>query len=273
MIKTFYFWFLAQKYEIVTCIFAILSIIIIHVFKWPYIWPIMISFLSAATIIYLHVREKPFHYISLQQRKHKDDWIGDGTFEYSQMYQCFIITNSDSGYMYAKCLTWNDYNLSFKFKIIRECLGVIVRAVNLSNYVMLQIHLSTQGIRPHIRINGGWRPWEAQESNLEFGESISLDDWYQCNISCENKRINIELISADGKRKIFNRGWTIPTGSIVFSFHQDGETKPSEDQVTSNEKPTLVPFPIVLDYGSIGFRNYGDEQALVKEVLIKKLNT
>ncbi|MDO8723223.1 MAG: hypothetical protein Q7J31_13520 [Syntrophales bacterium] len=272
--KTFYFWLLSQKYELTTFLFAVLSIIFIHVFKWPYIWLITISFLSTATIIYLHVREKPFHYTSLKQRKHKDDWIGNGIFEYSQMYQCFIISNSDSGYMYAKCLAWNNYNLSFKFKIIKHSLGVIVRAVNLSNYVMLQIDLRTRGIRPHIRINGGWRPWEAQESNLEFGESISLDDWYRCNISCENRNINIELTSADGKRRIFNRGWTIPNGNIVFSFQQNEETVPiSENHMEPNKKVTLVPFPIVLDYGSMGFRNDGDEQALVKEVLVSKLSS
>ena len=137
-----------------------------------------------------------------------------------------------------------------------------MRAINLSNYVMLQIDKRTEGIRPHIRINGGWKAWEAKDCDFAFHQEhvLSLDNWYQCHIECVNRSINIKLSSEDGKEEIFNRQWHIPPGSIIFSFD-------------SGDKglKVVIPFSISLEYGSIGFRNNGDESALIKEVLIKKL--
>jgi len=260
MIRTLYYFVLKQKYELLTCIFAIASLIVINCFKLSYIWSIIIVFISTFIIIYLRVRDKSFYFISLRRRKQKDEWIGSGDFNYSRNNDCFLISNSDSGYIFTKCLIWNDYTLSFKFKIIKHCIGIIVRAVNLSNYAMLQIDMRTNGIRPHLRINSGWKWWEANECKLNFTQTPSLDNWYQCHISCENKSLNIKLTSEDGKEEIFNRSWDIPMGSILFPL--------------SNEDKSIrldIPYSIILDYGTIGFRNHGDEAALVKEVLIKKI--
>ena len=65
--------------------------------------------------------------------------------------------------------------------------------------------------------------------------------------------------SEDGKEEIFNRSWDIPMGSILFHLSsEDGSSKFS------------IPYSIILDYGTVGFRNNADEAALVKEVLVKK---
>ena len=259
MVKTFYYFVKKQKYELLTCFFAIASLIAINCFKWSYLWSIMIVFISTLTIIYLRIRDKLFYFISLRRRKQKDEWIGSGDFNYTRNEDCFKISNSDSGYIYTKCLTWNAYTFSFKFKIIKHCIGIIVRAVNLSNYAMFQIDMRTNGIRPHLRINGGWKWWEANECGLNFTQTPSLDNWYQCHISCENKSINVKLTSEDGKEEIFNRSWDIPMGSILFHLSsEDGSSKFS------------IPYSIILDYGTVGFRNNADEAALVKEVLVKK---
>jgi hypothetical protein len=193
----------------------------------------------------------------LTKRKNKDDWIGRGIFEYTRTENCFLITNSDPGYIYSKCLIWSDYKFSFEFKIIKKCLGAILRAVNLSNYVMLQI--TPSGIRPHIRINGGWKWWECSEVNLDFENRLSSDKWYTCLFSCEKGSINIKLF--DGKNKIFDREWNIPQGSLVFQFKKDEQ----------DLSPINIPFPINLEYGSIGFRNWDDEKALIKNILIEKI--
>lgn len=155
------------------------------------------------------------------------------------------------------CLTWSDYELSFKFKIIKDCLGVIVRAVNLSNYAVLQIQ--TNGIRPHIRINGGWHWWETEAANLGFTKSLSLDKWYKCIFSCNKGVVDIKLLEDD--HLVFERQWAIPEGKVVFRFEKEDK----------KDQPIEIPFPINLEYGSIGFRNYGDEKAFVKNVLVQKL--
>jgi len=221
------------------------------------LFSIAITIILLILIIFLRLKDKDFYFVPLTNRKDKDDWIGSGLFEYTKTHNCFIITNSDPGYIYSKNLTWSDYKLSFEFKIIKKCLGVILRAINLSNYVMLQITLD--GIRPHIRINGGWKWWEHEEVKLEFTERLSLDKWYKCLIYCEQKSINIKIF--DGANEILNRTWDIPQGSLVFQF------KKSE----KDSESISIPFPINLEYGSVGFRNYGEEKALIKNILIEKI--
>jgi hypothetical protein len=178
-------------------------------------------------------------------------------FEYKRTEKSFLITNSESGYIYSRSLTWSDYKVSFDFKILKTCLGAILRAVNLSNYVLLQININ--GIRPHIRVSGGWFWREAKDANLSFNSDLSLDKWYKCILSCEKVSINIKLF--DNKNKIFDREWDIPQGSLVFDFKRD----------ENDTNPAKIPFPITLEYGSIGFRNAGEEKALVRNLLIEKI--
>src|SRR6266446_4105104 len=88
--------------------------------------------LAAIAILYFRVRERDFYYESLGDRKQRGRWVGYGTFEYSRMDRCFRITNSDSGFLFTRTLSWSDYEFRFRFKILTSCLGVIIRAVNLS---------------------------------------------------------------------------------------------------------------------------------------------
>lgn len=217
---------------------------------------IIITVASLLVVIFLRLRERDFYFISLTNRKDKDDWFGRGKFEYFRPENCFVITDSKSGFIYYKCLNWSDYNLSFEFKIANSCLGVVVRAINLSNYVMLQIR--ENGIRPHIRVNGGWRSWEAEETNLKFAKELALDRWYKCVLSCEKNSIGIKL--HEDKKGVFNREWVIPHGVIMFEFKE----KPEGHAIK-------IPFPINLEYGTVGFRNSGAERALMKNILVEKI--
>lgn len=267
-IKTPLYFLIAQKYELLAGFSAIISILIINYLEWSYIFSILVVFVSMLIIVGLKVRDKSFYFISLKRRKQKDEWIGSGYLDYKREENCYSISESESGYIYSKCLTWSDYSFSFKFKIIKHCLGFIVRAINLSNYVMMQIDMRTKGVRPHIRVNGGWHLWEAKDSKLVFHprKELSLDHWYQCHISCVSRSIDIKIYTEDGKELIFDRKWDIPSGKLVFSFYGKSETDSTYEKTKVD-----IPFPINLEYGSMGFRNYGDEKALIKEVLIKKL--
>jgi hypothetical protein len=148
--------------------------------------------------------------------------------------------------------------MSLDFKIVTRCLGVIVRAVNLSNYAMLQIEHN--GIRPHIRINGGWAIWEPKDVSLEFASTLSLDQWYRLFVTCDKDVVDIVLME-NGGSILFERKWVIPRGWTKFLL---GEEKDSPI-------PNQIPFSINLDYGTVGFRNYGNEQALIKNVFIQKI--
>jgi len=208
-------------------------------------------------IIYFRAREKDFHFIPLWTRADREDWVGLGTFDFDRGTRSFRITNSDSGFIYSKALTWGDYSVSFRFKILSSCVGVIVRAVNLANLIMLQI--GETGIRPHIRVNAGWNVTEASEAGLVFPTPLSLDRWYRAVITCDKAAIRICIL--DGKHLIFDRQWNIPQGMLMFVLRAQSENQP----------PVSMPFAITTEYGTIGFRNWGPEEALINEVLVEKI--
>ena len=115
------------------------------------------------------------------------------------------------------------------------------------------------GIRPHVLINGGWMAWEAETVNLKFLKEVSLEEWYKCQLVCDKDTIHIKILLK--KEKILDREWQLPQGVLAFAFKKDEE----------DTKPINIPFPINLEYGSAGFRNFGDEKALVKNVLLEKI--
>jgi len=193
----------------------------------------------------------------LTKREDKEDWIGDGKFEYLRVGSCFQVMQTEPGCIYSKCLNWSDYKYEFDFKLRKICLGAVLRAVNLSNYVMIQI--TQTGIRPHVRVNGGWQKWEAKEVNLEFPKPLSFEEWYKCQLVCDKDIIHIRILQKT--EKIIDREWQIPRGVLIFSFKSE----------ENDPKPVNIPFPINLEYGSAGFRNSGDEKALVKNVLLGKV--
>jgi hypothetical protein len=206
----------------------------------------------------LRLRDKDFYFIELTKDQDKNDWIGRGTFEYRRTNKSFLITEADPGYIFSKTLNWSDYKFESEFKMLNKGLGVIVRAVNLSDYIMFQI--CPNGIRPHIRINGGWQIWEAKESNLEFKRKLSFDKWYVFSITCEKDILDIKIMEKS-KKILLQRSWVIPHQRFGFPFPQQ----------ENDPKPLVIHFPINLDYGTVGFRNSGNERALIKNVLIEKV--
>lgn len=270
------FYFLKEyKYDFLVALLTVAIVIVAFIFFEDRFDILLVSsaviILFLAVVIYLHSKDKDFYFISLTKRENKDNWIGKGNFDYSRTNKCFSLTNADPGYIYSKCLNWSDYNLSFDFKMISDCVGVIVRAVNLSNYLMLQIREDV--IRPHIRINGEWRVWEPRMTNLTFEKKLSLDKWYKCLIYCEKDCINIRIF--DGKVKIFDREWNIPKGKIVFEFEgRDSFKSGKYREILAPEKKkdikVHIPLSINLEYGSVGFRNWDYEKALIKNLLVEK---
>lgn len=234
---------------------------------------VAISFAAMLVFIYSKTRERDFYFITLRKPKDKEDWIGDGTFQYERTQNAYSITNAHAGAIFPKCLIWSDYQLKFDFKILKASLGVIVRATNLSNLVVLQI--SETGIKPKIRINGFEQSWEMKDASLEFEKKLNLDSWYICTMKCDKNSIGIKVFEwveqTDPKdpsekhlepNKIFDRVWKIPSGNIDYNVGDGIVWKIMKD---------IIRFPINLDYGTFGFCNDGQENALIKDVLIEKL--
>jgi hypothetical protein len=219
-----------------------------------FVLSIAVTLAVTIIVIYSKTRERDFYFLSLQNRSDKDDWLGEGTFQYDRVQKAFVITNSYSGFIFSKALAWSDYRFEFEFKIFHASIGAIVRATNLSNLVMLQIF--EDHIKAHIRINGLWLAWEPVE--LRFQEKLNLNHWQRCQLDCDKNSIQIRVYQA--KRLIMDRLWNIPVGPLAFiAESQDKQTKIS------------IPFPINLEFGTVGFRNDGAENAAVKNSLLEKL--
>lgn len=219
-----------------------------------FVLSIAVTLAVAIITIYSKTREKDFYFLPLQSRSDKDDWLGEGTFQYNRVQKAFVITNSYSGFIFSKALAWSDYRFEFEFKIFHASIGAMIRATNLSNLVMLQIF--EDHIKAHIRINGLWLAWEPAE--LRFQENLNLNHWHRCQLDCDKNSIQIRVYQ--GKDPVLDRLWNIPVGPLAFiSESQDKQIKIS------------IPFPINLEFGTVGFRNDAAENAAVKHLLLEKL--
>lgn len=256
-----------HKIELITFITAIVGYLISYIFvKRPELIlmiSIIITLVVTIVIIYTKAKDRDFYFFTLQKSKDREDWLGEGIFEYDRLHDSYVITDSHSGYIFSKCLAWSDYQLSFDFKILKTSVGVILRATNLSNLVMLQIF--DHGIKAHIRVNGFWQSWEPKQTSLIFDKALCLDNWYNASIQSNKREIRIRVYDNDNKM-IFDRVWKIPTGHISFSVKQH-----VSDDEKSKFEVSQIPFSINLEFGTVGFRNHGEERGVVKNMLVEKL--
>lgn len=152
MRKRIKYFYRSYKNELVTALVSIvLTVISFNIFdniKILLFLSLMVIFIGLIVTIYFRIKERDFFYISFDRREDKDDWAGEGNFEYFRTDKSYMITRSYSGFIFQKIFTWTDYKVSFDFQITNKCLGVILRAMNLSNYIMMQINC--KGIRPHL---------------------------------------------------------------------------------------------------------------------------
>lgn len=210
----------------------------------------------AATIVIVTWESKgrDFVWLSMRGRADGERWIGQGGLVYARSDGGYRITQSHDGVILSDTLAWSDYRLQFMFRIEVTSVGVIVRATNLGNVVMLQI--MADRVKAHIRVNGAWLVWD-NLPHLTFPAALHLGQWFHCEIMCDKRSVRL-VFSGQGVNCTLN--WVIPAGNVVFG---------AGGPVASGALP--VPFAVNYDYGAIGFRNDGAESALVRHVLVELL--
>ena len=214
-----------------------------------------ISVVATIVIVTLKARGRDFIWLSMRGREHGEGWIGQGGLSYARIEKGYRITQSNDGVILADTLAWSDYTLRFMFRIEVTSLGVILRAANLGNVVMLQVFQDR--IKAHIRVNGAWLVWDNLPS-LTLATPLTLGAWYGCEIACDKRTLRIVINGAGEDRPALS--WAIPAGSVLF-----GAGGPQ----SVGTLPT--PFAVNYDYGAVGFRNDGPESALVRHVLVERL--
>lgn len=225
---------------------------------------VVLAVTSYLIILFLKHKSRDFYHIFFDKYDDKKGWVGSGIFEYYPNDEAFLIKDSDAGFIFSKSLTWIDYELSCEFKILKDTLGILVRATDLSNKLMLQLNLKANGIRPHLWANGGFIVQEPKESSLEFDAPLKESRWYKLKMSVYKDSIKIQ-ISENGKN-ILEKHWDIPTALLSFPIRQ-------KDKNQSDTKDPIGMLDIRKDYsyGTVGFRNGHGEKALVRKFLIKKI--
>ena len=206
---------------------------------------------------------KDFYYISLTNDKYGKNWSPFGNCGFDTKEKCFYVagrpynSNYDSLFFYNDCITWSNYKFTFDFKIVNVCFGALIRTLNRSNFVMLQINLDK--IKPHIRINDNYAKFEVDQTKLNLTDSLSIDEWYKCIIICNRTKISIKI--KDKKKIILDKHWEIPEANL------------SVDNTKTN-------LPINFYYGTIGFKasraeeadlKNREEKAYFRNVLISKI--
>lgn len=264
--KRIWFFLLGSKAEIISVVTSITVVMISFSYKdrlTALVITVAVLVVFLTILIYVRTRgdRRRFYYSPLTKPKEKDYWVGRGTWNYSKSNGAYLITDSMNGFIFNKCLLWGDYVVSFEFKIINENCGWIVRARDLSNYVMLQCRLDR--INPLIKLHGIWwgRSPKDPGVNLTFDTQLHLDLWYKAIISCEKSHLTIQIRDQE-QQPIFNRIWTIPK-ERVFRY------KEKIGQEEKEGKP--IALPIDLDFGTIGFRCWAYEKSLIRDVLIRKV--
>ncbi len=222
----------------------------------------ILALTSYVMIIFLKLKSRDFYFIFFDNYGDKKDWVGNGYFDYYPKDEAFLIKDSDAGYIFSKCFNWIDYEISCEFKIVKDTLGILIRATDLSNKLMLQINKNANGIRPHFWANGGYLVKEPKESGLEFSTPLEDGQWYKLEINVNKNILNIEILKSKDDKVIFDGQWDIPTTSLAFPVRKKDNR---EDQIGMLD--------IIKDYsyGTIGFRNGHGEKALVRKLLVKKI--
>ena len=255
-IKSF---FRQYKYEFIAFIVNVISASLSILLTTPqlaFVIAVIVFTLSMFVVIYFRTKDRDFYFLPLDKPGSDSDWVGRGAFKFIKNEMCYEITGSSVGFIYPKTALWDDYVLECDFKIIKTSLGVIFRAQNLSNCVMIQ--LFNDRIKSHLRVNGEWIVYGDDKTSTNLG----VDNWYKLKAYCEKRKIRINIFS--GESELLDRHITIPDTIAVVVKQEPSESKESKDEI----KQILN---IDFDFGSIGFRNFGNESALVKNVFMEKL--
>lgn len=225
---------------------------------------IVLAITSFVIIIFLKHKSRDFYHISFDKYNDKAGWVGNGYFDFDLNDQSFLIKDSDEGFIFSKCLNWIDYEMSCEFKILKDAFGIVIRATDLSNKLMLQFNIKAKGIRPHFWANGGYIVKEPKEFDLEFEDSLKEDLWYKVKVTVYRNTIKIELLK---NNKIINEK-RLDLSSVILSFpirKTDKEPGDTKDPIG------MLDIRKDYSYGTIGFRNGHGEKALVRNLLIKKI--
>jgi len=178
------------------------------------------------------------------------NWDYEGPWRIAEK-NTLLVTGSDAGGLAKVGATWENYTFTFDARITNTCLGVIVRAQDLNNYYMFQIN--TDAISPHRRVAIPLIEDEPKQAEQEQSpDAVPQPRFVKFRIGWQIFQPPTPItppLDKWFKARIVVRGESI-------SVYIDDELRYQQD--------SFLKIPM----GKVGFRNYGAESALVRNVQV-----
>lgn len=165
------------------------------------------------------------------------------------------VTDTNSGCI-LKGYYWKNFEMTFSCKfpegVDNQIIGIIFRAKNLSDYLMVQINNEKNIITPHIRMEG---IWETIEGPWSFAH-LERNKYFKVKLKVLHTIVKLFI----NDTKILD--WVIPSNSDIKLDKKDKDS-------TENSFVPRIDFRTI--YGKIGFRAYYDEGAIIKKLFVKRI--
>jgi hypothetical protein len=181
------------------------------------------------------------------------NWDFKGNWRIAEKKTLLVTGPDGTGGITKVGAQWENYTFTFKARIIRDCLGVIVRAQDLDNYFMFQIR--TDNVRPHRRVAVPMAPVPAKQDQETQGATPqiqpiqfnvgwqlfepptplnrTLNTWFNCKITVRGESVCIRI---DDEIVLQTESFLkIPTGKVCF------RNSGAEEALVRNVKVILEP--------------------------------
>jgi len=181
------------------------------------------------------------------------------------------ITASNSGCLIRDYL-YKNFIMSFNLKIPNGGrAGIVFRAQNLENYLMLQIELADTSagtivydIIPHIRISGDFETFKIDNRESYSNPKLEYDAEKGLLINLEVKDSEAK-VTIESNNKVEEFRWNIPTHAEPNIIQ-----RPEKMMDSLGEKFTSKIW-FRDKYGKIGFRAVSLEKAIISNLKVKKI--
>ncbi len=231
-------------------------LILFFILSWSLLFLIIKKILVALYKFALSFRKYDFNSLDWPDR-----WEYQGNVRiWESEKNALYVTDSNSGCI-LKNHFWKNFEMNFKCKFPNGndymILGIIFRAKKLSDYLMVQIHNKDdkKQINPHIRMEG---VWELVEGGPKLNIELEKNIFYDVHLRVFNQRV--ELFINDDKQL----DWFLPTNSDIALKEHEAKT--------DRENAIVPKIDFRKKYGRVGFRAYGNEGAIIKDLSIKRLS-
>lgn len=208
-----------------------------------------------------------------------DQWIYQGSLviENNQTNKILQITSSNSGALIKKRL-YKDFEL--KCKLIIENgggIGIIFRAQDLENYLMLQIGIWDDVqkdwggkivVTPHLRFLGDFETFNIDKREPFF----YFRNLQYKNLANKELSISLRVLTDRAVLKVNDEefNWDIPTHVEPNLIQRPGALSSQDSQRPIDFEPKSILW-FRRRYGMIGFRAYGLERAQIRDLNVEKL--